>query len=166
MRIVGPATLAAYPGRIVNTHPSLLPSFPGAHAVRDALAHGAAVSGATVHLVDETLDGGPIVAQEAVAILPGDDEASLHERIQAVEHRLLPRVVGLLLAGAVDAPTGGTRRSTSPGPRRTCPSRAGRSSRSATRPAWSSWRPASWPIASSSSRPAAPPGPCARPACR
>jgi phosphoribosylaminoimidazolecarboxamide formyltransferase/IMP cyclohydrolase len=101
MRIVGPATLAAHAGRIVNTHPSLLPSFPGAHAVRDALAHGAAVSGSTVHLVDATLDGGPIVAQEALAILPGDDEASLHERILTVEHRLLPRVVGLLLAGAV-----------------------------------------------------------------
>ncbi|HET9436275.1 MAG TPA: formyltransferase family protein [Candidatus Limnocylindrales bacterium] len=68
MRIVGPAVLAAYPQRILNTHPSLLPAFPGAHAVRDALAHGAAVSGVTVHLVDATLDGGPIVAQEAVAI--------------------------------------------------------------------------------------------------
>ena len=67
MRIVGPRVLAAFPGRILNTHPSLLPAFPGAHAVRDALAHGVAVSGATVHLVDATLDGGPIVAQEAVA---------------------------------------------------------------------------------------------------
>jgi phosphoribosylaminoimidazolecarboxamide formyltransferase/IMP cyclohydrolase len=101
MRIIGPATLAAFPDRILNTHPALLPAFPGAHAVRDALAHGATVSGATVHLVDATLDGGPIVAQEAVPILPGDDEARLHERIQAVEHRLLPRVVALALAGAL-----------------------------------------------------------------
>jgi len=101
MRVVGPAVLDAYKGRIVNTHPSLLPAFPGAHAVRDALAHGAKVTGATVHLVDATLDGGPIVAQEAVAIAPDDDESSLHERIKAVEHRLLPRAVGLLLAGAI-----------------------------------------------------------------
>ena len=101
MRLVGPAVLAAFPGRILNTHPSLLPAFPGAHAVRDALEHGVAVTGCTVHLVDETLDGGPIVLQEAAPILPGDDEAGLHERIRAVEHRLLPRAVALLLAGAL-----------------------------------------------------------------
>ena len=101
MRIVGPAVLASFRGRILNTHPSLLPAFPGAQAVREALAHGAKVTGATVHLVDETLDGGPIVAQEAVAIQPDDDEATLHERIKAVEHRLLPRAVSILLAGAI-----------------------------------------------------------------
>ena len=101
LRIIGPATLAAFPGRILNTHPALLPSFPGAHAVRDALAHGVAVSGATVHLVDATLDGGPIVAQEAVPVLPDDDETALHARIRAVEHRLLPRAVALALAGAL-----------------------------------------------------------------
>jgi phosphoribosylaminoimidazolecarboxamide formyltransferase/IMP cyclohydrolase len=101
MRLVGPAVLAAYEGRIINTHPSLLPAFPGAHAVRDALVHGAVVTGVTVHVVDATLDGGPIVAQEPVPILPGDDESSLHERIRAVEHRLLPRAVALTLAGAV-----------------------------------------------------------------
>ncbi len=101
MRIVGPAVLAAFAGPIVNTHPSLLPAFPGAHAVRDALDHGVAVTGCTVHLVDEVLDGGPIVAQEAVPVLPGDDEASLHDRIRVVEHRLLPRAVALLLAGAL-----------------------------------------------------------------
>ena len=101
MRIVGPAVLAAYPNRILNTHPSLLPAFPGAHAVADALAHGAVVTGCTIHVVDETLDGGPIVAQEAVAILPDDDVEALHARIRAVEHRLLPRAVGLLVAGAL-----------------------------------------------------------------
>jgi phosphoribosylaminoimidazolecarboxamide formyltransferase/IMP cyclohydrolase len=109
MRIVGPRVLAAFEGRILNTHPSLLPAFPGAHAVRDALDHGARVTGATVHLVDETLDGGPIVLQEAVEVAPGDDESTLHERIKAVEHRLLPRAVALLLAGAIDVETG-TRR--------------------------------------------------------
>ncbi|HUQ43210.1 MAG TPA: bifunctional phosphoribosylaminoimidazolecarboxamide formyltransferase/IMP cyclohydrolase [Candidatus Limnocylindria bacterium] len=100
MRLVGPATLAAFEGRILNTHPSLLPAFPGSHAVRDALAHGAKVTGCTVHLVDATLDGGPILLQEPVRIGPGDDEASLHERIKAIEHRLLPRAVAMVLAGA------------------------------------------------------------------
>jgi phosphoribosylaminoimidazolecarboxamide formyltransferase/IMP cyclohydrolase len=99
MRIVKKRTLESFGGRIVNTHPSLLPAFPGARAVRDALAHGARVSGATVHVVDKTLDGGPIIAQEAIPILPDDDEATLHERIKAVEHRLLPAVVARLLAG-------------------------------------------------------------------
>ena len=101
MRMVGPRVLEAFAGRILNTHPSLLPAFPGAHAVRDALAHGVRVTGVTIHLVDETLDGGPIVAQEAVPVLPDDDESTLRERIQAVEHRLLPHAVALLLAGAV-----------------------------------------------------------------
>jgi phosphoribosylaminoimidazolecarboxamide formyltransferase / IMP cyclohydrolase len=101
MRIVGPEVLGAFPARILNTHPSLLPAFPGAHAVADTLSHGATVTGCTVHLVDATLDGGPIVAQEAVTIVPGDDATTLHERIRAVEHRLLPRVVALVLAGAV-----------------------------------------------------------------
>ncbi len=106
MRILGPATLALAPDRIVNTHPSLLPSFPGAHAVRDALAHGVAVTGCTVHLVNAELDGGPILAQEAVPVLPGDDEATLHDRIRDVEHRLLPRAVALLVSGAVSSPDG------------------------------------------------------------
>jgi phosphoribosylaminoimidazolecarboxamide formyltransferase / IMP cyclohydrolase len=100
MRIVGPSVVASYAGRIVNTHPSLLPAFPGAHAVRDALSHGVTVTGCTVHFVDATLDGGPIIAQEAVPILPGDDVQALQRRIQAVEHRLLPRVVATVLAGA------------------------------------------------------------------
>jgi phosphoribosylaminoimidazolecarboxamide formyltransferase/IMP cyclohydrolase len=101
MRMVGAETLAAFEGRILNTHPSLLPAFPGNHAVRDALAHGVKVTGCTVHVVDATLDGGPIVLQEPVTTAPGDDEASLHGRIKAVEHRLLPRAVALVLAGAV-----------------------------------------------------------------
>jgi phosphoribosylaminoimidazolecarboxamide formyltransferase/IMP cyclohydrolase len=101
MRLIGPMVLTAYPDRIVNTHPSLLPSFPGAHAVRDALAQGVTVTGVTVHLVDATLDGGPILAQEAVPILSGDDEDTLRARIQAVEHRLVPRIVALLAAGAL-----------------------------------------------------------------
>jgi phosphoribosylaminoimidazolecarboxamide formyltransferase/IMP cyclohydrolase len=109
MRIVGPRVLAAFRGRILNTHPSLLPAYPGAHAVRDALVHGAAVSGTTVHFVDAVLDGGPIIAQEAVAILPTDDESSLHERIKAVEHRLLPRAVALVLAGALSLDEDGRR---------------------------------------------------------
>ncbi len=101
MRVVGPLVTQPFRGRILNVHPSLLPAFPGAHAVRDALAHGVRVSGATVHLVDETLDGGPIVLQEAVPVLPDDDEASLHDRIKVVEHRLLPEAVALVVAGAL-----------------------------------------------------------------
>jgi phosphoribosylaminoimidazolecarboxamide formyltransferase/IMP cyclohydrolase len=101
LRLVGPRVLAAYDGRILNVHPSLLPAFPGMHGVRDALAAGVAVTGVTVHLVDATLDGGLIVAQEAVPILATDDEASLWERLHAVEHRLLPGAVAALVAGAL-----------------------------------------------------------------
>jgi phosphoribosylaminoimidazolecarboxamide formyltransferase/IMP cyclohydrolase len=101
MRLIGPSVLSAFGGRILNTHPSLLPAFPGAHAVVDALAHGVAVTGCTIHLVDATLDGGPIVLQDVVPVVPSDDRESLHERIRAVEHRLLPRAIGLLLADAV-----------------------------------------------------------------
>ncbi|MEO8571656.1 MAG: bifunctional phosphoribosylaminoimidazolecarboxamide formyltransferase/IMP cyclohydrolase [Chloroflexota bacterium] len=101
MRIVGPAVLAAFPGRILNVHPSLLPAFPGAHAIADALAHGVKVTGCTIHIVDETLDGGPILVQEAVSIVPDDHEASLATRIHTVEHRLLPWAVALLANDAV-----------------------------------------------------------------
>ncbi|GGS23831.1 phosphoribosylglycinamide formyltransferase [Actinokineospora fastidiosa] len=93
MKILGPAFLARFGGRIVNTHPALLPAFPGAHAVADALAHGVRVTGSTVHLVDGGVDTGPIIAQEAVPVDPGDDEAALHERIKVVERRLLVDVV-------------------------------------------------------------------------
>ena len=89
MRILGPLVVAEYRDRIVNTHPALLPAFPGAHAVRDALAAGVSETGCTVHLVDEGVDTGPVLAQEPVPVLPGDDEATLHERIKAVERRLL-----------------------------------------------------------------------------
>jgi phosphoribosylglycinamide formyltransferase-1 len=89
MKLVGPAVLGGFGGRLVNTHPALLPAFPGAHAVRDALAAGVATTGATVHLVDAGLDTGPVLAQRPVPVLPGDDEARLHERIKVVERELL-----------------------------------------------------------------------------
>lgn len=94
MRLLGTPFLARWGGRIVNTHPALLPSFPGAHGVRDALAHGVKVTGCTVHLIDEGVDTGPIIAQSAVEVLDADDEESLHERIKAVERGLLVDVVG------------------------------------------------------------------------
>ncbi len=96
MKILGPAFLARFGGRVVNTHPALLPAFPGAHAVADALAHGVKVTGSTVHLVDGGVDTGPIIAQEAVEVAPGDDEAALHERIKVVERRLLVDVVAAM----------------------------------------------------------------------
>jgi phosphoribosylglycinamide formyltransferase-1 len=99
MRLLSPVFLGAFPGRIVNVHPSLLPAFPGKDAQRQAWEHGAKVSGATVHLVDEGLDSGPIVAQEAVAVLSGDTAETLAARILAAEHRLYPRAVRILLDG-------------------------------------------------------------------
>ncbi len=99
MRIVGPAVLERYEGRLVNTHPALLPAFPGAHAVRDALAAGVAVTGSTVHLVDAGVDTGPVLARREVAVLPGDDEDRLHERIKAVERTLLVETVARLVTG-------------------------------------------------------------------
>ena len=101
MRIVGPLVLGRYGGRILNTHPSLLPAFPGAHAIDDALAANVVVTGCTVHLVDAVLDGGPVVLQAPIAIRPGDETDAVRARIQAAEHRLLPRAVALLLAGAI-----------------------------------------------------------------
>jgi len=91
--ILGKAIHAAYPGRILNTHPALLPAFKGWHAVRDALAAGVAVTGCTVHVATPDVDEGPILAQETVAVLPGDDEASLAERIKVVERRVYPVTV-------------------------------------------------------------------------
>lgn len=93
MRILGAAFLAEFEGRVVNTHPALLPSFPGAHAVRDALAYGVTVTGCTVHLVDSGVDTGPVIAQRAVDVLPDDTEAGLHERIKVVEREMLVDVL-------------------------------------------------------------------------
>ena len=97
MKLVGPAVLTELGGRLVNTHPSLLPAFPGAHAVRDALAAGATVTGATVHLIDAGLDTGPIIDQREVAVRPDDDEPRLHERIKEVERELLVETVAQLV---------------------------------------------------------------------
>ncbi|MFI7481480.1 phosphoribosylglycinamide formyltransferase [Kocuria sp. M1R5S2] len=96
MRIVDARFVQAFAGRIVNTHPSLLPSFPGAHAVRDALAHGVKVTGVTVHEVVADVDAGPILAQAAVPVLAEDTEARLHERIKAAERELLVDTLGAL----------------------------------------------------------------------
>jgi phosphoribosylglycinamide formyltransferase-1 len=100
MKLLGPAVLGVLPGRVVNTHPALLPAFPGAHAVRDALTAGVATTGATVHLVDAGVDTGPVLAQRAVPVLPDDDEERLHERIKTVERELLVQTLaGLVTAG-------------------------------------------------------------------
>jgi phosphoribosylglycinamide formyltransferase-1 len=101
MRILSPVFVGHYPGRILNIHPALLPSFPGAHAVKDALRWAVKVSGVTVHIVDEQVDHGPIVLQEAVAVRPGDTEQSLHQRLHRVEHRLYPEAIAMMLKGRV-----------------------------------------------------------------
>jgi len=98
--ILGQSVHDAYPGAIVNTHPALLPSFKGWHAVDDALAYGVKVTGCTVHLATLEVDEGPILAQEAVPVLPDDTVESLHERIKDVERRLYPRVLRELIVGA------------------------------------------------------------------
>lgn len=99
MRILAPSFVERFPQRILNIHPSLLPAFPGAHAVQHALRHGVAVTGVTVHLVDEKVDHGPIVAQTAVPVEPDDTVETLHARIQVEEHRLYPEVVTALVEG-------------------------------------------------------------------
>jgi phosphoribosylglycinamide formyltransferase-1 len=90
---VVPGVATAFAGRMINTHPALLPAFKGWHAVRDALAYGVKVTGCTVHIVTEVMDEGPILAQQAVPVLDGDTEAALHERIKEVERRLLPATI-------------------------------------------------------------------------
>jgi phosphoribosylglycinamide formyltransferase-1 len=95
---LGQAAFDAYEGRIVNTHPALLPAFKGWHAVREALAAGVKVTGCTVHVATLAVDDGPILAQEAVDVLPDDDEATLHERIKTVERRLYIDTIGAVLA--------------------------------------------------------------------
>ena len=97
MRVLGGSFFEAFPDRVVNVHPTLLPSFPGAHGVADAVAWGVKVTGVTVHLVDEEVDHGPIVLQEAIEVRDDDDRNSLEPRVHAVEHRLLPAAVRALL---------------------------------------------------------------------
>jgi phosphoribosylglycinamide formyltransferase-1 len=98
MKLLGPQFLGRF-ARIVNTHPALLPAFPGAHAVRDALEYGVKVTGATAHLIDDGVDTGPVLAQVAVPVLDNDDEASLHERIKVAERAMLVDVVRRLASG-------------------------------------------------------------------
>src|SRR6185436_13895644 len=97
MRLLSPWFIEAFQGRILNIHPSLLPSFPGLDAQRQALEHGAKVSGCTVHFVDETLDGGPIIAQREVPVLEGDTVETLSARILEQEHKLYPEAVASVL---------------------------------------------------------------------
>ena len=101
MKILGPAFLARFLGRVVNTHPALLPAFPGAHAVSEALDYGVRVTGCTVHLVDAGVDTGPILAQQPIEVLDADDEQTLHERIKVVERRLLVDVLAALATRGV-----------------------------------------------------------------
>ncbi len=98
MQLLTPSFLERFPGRVVNVHPALLPAFPGLHAVEEALAARVPETGATVHLVDEGVDTGPVLRQQAVPVLPGDTVETLHARIKEVEHRLLPEVVKDLIA--------------------------------------------------------------------
>ncbi len=101
MKILGESFLAAFPGHVINTHPALLPSFPGTHGVRDALDYGVKVTGVTVHVVDAGVDTGPVLAQMPVDVLPDDSEATLHERIKTVERKLLVDTIAALAADGV-----------------------------------------------------------------
>ena len=101
MRIIGKDFLEAFPGRVLNIHPSLLPAFPGLHAHRQAIVAGVKISGATVHFVDSGTDTGPIVLQAAVPVLAGDDEDTLGDRIVEAEHRIYPEAVRLVASGRV-----------------------------------------------------------------
>ncbi|MDY0911660.1 phosphoribosylglycinamide formyltransferase [Rathayibacter festucae] len=102
MRILPPVVVDALSPRMINTHPALLPLFPGAHAVRDALAAGATETGVTVHVIDTGVDTGPVIAQESLAVLPGESEHALHERIKTIERRLLVQTVLDIAHGTVD----------------------------------------------------------------
>lgn len=101
MRVLTPHFLARFPGRVINTHPSLLPAFPGMDAVGQAISAGATESGVTVHVVEPVVDSGPILAQVRVPVMPGDTSGTLHGRIQTEEHRLLPRIVREIAAGQI-----------------------------------------------------------------
>ena len=102
MRILGPSAIRRFPNRILNIHPSLLPAFPGAHAVEDALEYGVKTTGVTIHLVDEQVDHGPIVLQEPVPVRHDDTADSLHARIQELEHRHYPAVVEAFCGGRLE----------------------------------------------------------------
>lgn len=106
MRILAPRAIAAFPQAILNTHPSMLPLFPGAHAIEETLAAGVSTTGVTVHFVDELVDHGPIIAQTEVAVVPDDTVVSLQQRIQAAEHRLYPQVVGAFGRGEISVVDG------------------------------------------------------------
>jgi phosphoribosylglycinamide formyltransferase-1 len=103
MQLLTAGFLACFPHRVINVHPSLLPAFPGAHAVADVLAAGVSETGVTVHEVDEGIDAGPVISQERVAVLPGDSEDTLLERLHEVEHRLLPAAVRDILAARLNS---------------------------------------------------------------
>lgn len=105
MKILPSSFVHTFAPRIINIHPSLLPSFPGAHAVRDALASGAKETGTTIHIVDEGVDTGPILGQQSLAVLPSDDEASLHERIKVLERKLLVETIESLALKQLDPVT-------------------------------------------------------------
>lgn len=105
MKILPSSFVHTFAPRIINIHPSLLPSFPGAHAVRDALASGAKETGTTIHIVDEGVDTGPILGQQSLAVLPSDDEASLHERIKVLERKLLVETIQSLALKQLDPVT-------------------------------------------------------------
>ncbi|WP_394829861.1 phosphoribosylglycinamide formyltransferase [Pendulispora albinea] len=111
MRVITPVLLDAFPYRIVNIHPALLPSFPGMHAQKQAFEYGVRIAGCTVHLVDAGTDTGPILAQAAVPVFDSDDASTLSARILAEEHQLLPRVLQWIVEGRVDVerPLGGGR---------------------------------------------------------
>jgi phosphoribosylglycinamide formyltransferase-1 len=106
--VLGPPIHTAYPGRILNTHPALLPAFPGWHAVADALAAGVDETGTTVHIATLEMDAGPVLAQAAVGVLPGDTEATLHERIKAVERSLYPATIRRFVDGLAASVGDGT----------------------------------------------------------
>ena len=109
MRIVPPEFVRAFRWRIINLHPALLPAFPGTTSIKDALEHGVKITGVTVHFVDEGLDSGPIIAQEAVRVVQGDTAETLAERIHAVEHELLPATIRKIAIGKVKRPLPGER---------------------------------------------------------
>ena len=161
MRVLSPEFVRRYPGAILNVHPALLPAFPGLHAQRQALEHGVRVAGATVHLVDEGVDTGPIVLQAAVPVLADDTEETLTARILVEEHRLYPEAIRLFAEGRVEVSGRRVRFGEGGQERRSamkCRSGPPRCSPSPTRRAWST-SPGGWPTwGSSSCRPGGPPG--------